>query len=90
MSLAKTQIYLEPEQQKVLRKVAKQEHTSVSGLIRQLVEQYIGLVEINGDSVPQKKLSIIGIGNSEFTDVSENHDKYVGEAIAKEHNIRRH
>lgn len=29
--------------------------------------------------------SIIGLGESGFTDVSERHDYYVGEAIAQEH-----
>ncbi len=88
MSLVKTQIYLEVEQQKILKDLAKQEHISFSGLIRQTIDQYITLFKIATDRKPRKKLSIIGIGASGLTDVSENHDKYVGEAIAKEHNIR--
>jgi hypothetical protein len=88
MSLVKTQIYLEVEQQKILKDLAKQEHISFSGLIRQTIDQYIALFKIATDRKPRKKLSIIGIGASGLTDVSENHDKYVGEAIAKEHNIR--
>jgi hypothetical protein len=88
MSLVKTQIYLEVEQQKILKDLAKQESISFSGLIRQTIDQYIALFKIATDRKPRKKLSIIGIGASGLTDVSENHDKYVGEAIAKEHNIR--
>ena len=88
MSMVKTQVYLDSEQQKILKKLAKQEHVSVSGLIRSTMERYINLFKIASDSKPRKALSIIGIGANGLTDVSENHDKYVGEGIAKEHNIR--
>lgn len=90
MSLTKTPVYLESEQQKMLKKLAKKERISVSGLIRQLVDQYISLIKINSGKVRRKRLSIIGIGDSGLTDVSENHDKYVGEAVAEQHNISRH
>ncbi len=87
MSLAKTQVYLKSDQQRTLKKLAKREHVSVSGLIRQLVDEYISLAKICSDKTPQKRLSIIGIGDCGPADVSENHDKYVGEAIAEQHNI---
>ncbi len=87
MSLTKTQVYLESERLKILKTLAEQEHISVSRLIRQLVNQYTNLVKINNDKTPRKPLSIIGIGDSGPADVSENHDKYVGEAIAEQHNI---
>ncbi len=90
MSLTKTQVYLESEQQKALKKLAKKERSSVSGLVRQLVGQYISLIKINSGKVPRRRLSIIGIGDSGLTDVSENHDKYVGDAVAEQHNIDRH
>ncbi len=88
MSLVKTQIYLESEQQKMLKKLATQEHVSLSSLIRNTMDRYISLFKIATEKKQRKSLSIIGIGASGLTDVSENHDKYVGEAIAKEHNIR--
>jgi hypothetical protein len=88
MALVKTQIYLEAEQQKILKDLARQEHVSFSGLVRDAMDRYISLFKIATEKKQRKSLSIIGIGASGLTDVSENHDKYVGEAIAKEHNIR--
>ena len=88
MSLAKTQVYLESEQKKILKKLAKQENISLSELVRQTIDQHLALFKIATDTRPRKPLSITGIGASGLTDISENHDKYVGEAIAMEHNIR--
>ncbi len=86
MSLVKTQVYLESEQQKFLKKLAKQKHVSLSELMRQLLGEHIQ--HLGARVFRRKEPSFIGIGASGLTDVSVNHDKYIGEAIAQEHNIR--
>jgi hypothetical protein len=88
VSLVKTQVYLEAEQRKVLKELAKRRHVSLSGLIREAMEQYISIHKIASGRTPRKRPSFIGIGSSGLTDVSINHDKYIGEAIAEEHGIR--
>ena len=86
MSMVKTQIYLTQEQRETLKKTAHWQHVSISGLIRQMVDENIQHL---GAKVSRRKMpSFIGIGASGLTDVSENVDKYVGEAIAKQHHIR--
>ncbi len=86
MSLVKTPIYLTLEQRETLKGEAKDQHVSLSERIRQILDERIQYL---GTRVKKRKIaSFIGIGKSGLTDVSVNHDKYLGEAIAKEHNIR--
>ena len=86
MSMVKTQVYLTTEQRKTLAQEAKKQNISLSELMRQMVDDRIQHL---GAKVFRRKLpSFIGIGASGITDGSVNHDKYIGEAIAKEHNIR--
>ena len=50
-----------------------------------MIQQY--LIEISQMNNKQTTdfMSIVGLGESDSTDVSENHDKYLGEIIANEH-----
>lgn len=61
----------------------------IRGLLARLQEQVEQLSselnQENGESKSYTLSSIIGLGDSGLTDVSERHDYYIGEAIADEH-----
>lgn len=78
MDLKRTQIYLEPEQHYRLKREANQKDISLSELIRQIVrEHYKG-------NQPEENASIVGLGKSGKSDVSERHDRYLEEEIHNE------
>ncbi len=86
MSLIRTQIYLTSEQRDTLKETANRQHVSLSELMRQMVDENIQ--HLGAKVSKRKQPSFIGIGASGLTDLSINHDKYIAEAIAQEHDIR--
>jgi hypothetical protein len=79
MKLKRTQIYLEPEQHSLLKREANRRGISLSELIRRLVGEHF---EHNhsGEEAP----SIVDLGGSGKSDIAENHDRYLGEAVSGE------
>ena len=74
------QIYLQPDQDRVLRAVAEREHVSLAELIRRSIDCYLT------DILPPEtdpSLGLIGLGHSQRPDLSISHDELVaGQAAA--------
>lgn len=78
MSLKRTQIYLEPEQHKLLKREAAAKGISLAELLRQLAKEHL-------HKEPQREdfARIVGLGRSGVADVSEDHDRHIGEAVSR-------
>jgi hypothetical protein len=77
-------VYLEPEQLQSLRLEARNQRISLAELMRRLVRNH--LTKDKGVSAAPKEayLKIVGLGSSGKTDISEEHDHYLGKAIRRE------
>jgi hypothetical protein len=78
VSLKRTQIYLEPEQHRLLKREAAAKGVSLAELLRQLARDHL-------HTEPQREdfARIVGLGRSGVADVSEDHDRYLGEAVSR-------
>ena len=78
MSLKRTQIYLEPEQHRLLKQEAAAKGVSLAELLRQLARDHL-------HTEPQREdfARIVGLGRSGVADTSEDHDRYIGEAVSR-------
>jgi hypothetical protein len=74
------QVYLRQDQYRALRHMAKEQNVAIADLVRRGIDRVIA------DNLPEHDslLNLIGIGNSGIHDLSENHDKYIIEAIMAE------
>ena len=73
------QIYLQPDQDRVLRAVAEREHVSLAELIRRSIDCYLM------DMLPPEtdpSLGLIGLGHSQRPDLSISHDELVASEAA--------
>ena len=86
MNYTRTQVYLPPSEYRDLKEEAKRLNISLAELLRQLVHQYLDK-KVKPTLTKKDYLGIVGLGTSGKSDVSEKHDQYLGEAIARE-NIR--
>lgn len=74
----RTQIYLSREQHRRLKERAKKTHQSMATLIRTAIEQYLQHQEAEKMLSPNDPIfDIIGRGESDVTDLSVAHDKYL-------------
>lgn len=71
MEKERTSILLDKDLLLKLKNLARISNKSASFLIREAVSEYIV------KKVPEKKISIIGAGNSESSDVANNEDEYL-------------
>jgi len=78
------QIQLEPAQFNALAEEAKKRQRSVDELLGDFVKEYLDELTILNRRSETDFMSIVGLGNSSASEVSENHDKYLGEAVANE------
>jgi len=78
VSLKRTQIYLEPEQHRLLKQEAAAKGVSLAELLRQLARDHL-------HTEPQREdfARIVGLGRSGVADTSEDHDRYIGEAVSR-------
>ncbi len=82
MQYTRTQVYLDPDQRRVLQEEARRKGLSMAELLRRIIDEHLR---------PKRKpnreayLSIVGMGEDPCADVSEHHDRYLGEAMADEH-----
>jgi hypothetical protein len=79
------QIQLDSSQFDALAEESKRKQISIEELLGNLVKQYLDELSILSRRSEVDLMSIVGLGDSGLTDVSENHDKYLGEAVANEH-----
>ena len=74
----RTQIYLSEEQHRVLKEKAKRSRQSMAELIRSAIDQYLQHLETEEILSPEDPIfEIIGMGESDVTDLSMAHDKYL-------------
>ena len=85
MKTLKPQIQLDSSQFDALAEESKRRQISIDELLGNLVKQYLDELSILSRRSDTALMSIIGLGDSGLDDVSENHDKYLGETIANEH-----
>lgn len=76
MPLKRTQIYLEPEQHRMLKHEAAEKGISLAELLRQLASEHLCK-----DPCREDYARIVGLGKSGQTDGSELHDTYLAQAI---------
>jgi len=82
---SRTMVYLEGEQLEALKQRARAERVSVAELMRRLVRQYL---DASGDVPPapvEVYARIVGLGASGHTDIAEQHDRHVADALRREH-----
>lgn len=77
MALTRTQIYLEPEQHRLLKKEAEAKGISLAELLRQMAWEHL-----RSEPPPEDFFGIVALGKSGKTDVSENHDRYIAEGLS--------
>ena len=85
METVKAEIKLDSSQYKVLSEELKRLQLSIEDLLNNMIQQYIiGISQISNRPT-EDFMSIVDLGESDSTDVSAKHDKYLGEIIANEH-----
>jgi len=83
MPLKRTQIYLEPEQHRLLKREAAAKSISLAELLRQLAREHL-----RKDPTGEDFARIVGLGKSGSNDGAERHDRYIGEAVARDEDLR--
>ena len=81
--MKRTQIQFEESQYQRLRRIAQLQHTSISAVVRSLVDE--GLAARRGDSAPTGAaalLEISGVASGGPTDLGLRHDDYLAETAA--------
>lgn len=78
-------VYLAPEQLEALRTEAKDRRISLAELIRRALQSYLEGNRVSNATAPETYLTIVGLGSCGGSDVSEQHDRYLGEALDREH-----
>ena len=67
------QVYLDPDQDRVLGYLSKTQKRSKASIIRACLQDYIARIPLEEDPI----LKVIGLGESGYTDISEKHDEYL-------------
>jgi predicted transcriptional regulator len=67
------QVYLDPDQDRVLSHLSKAQNRSKAAIIRGCIQDYLAKLPPEEDPI----LKIIGLGDSGRTDLSEKHDEYL-------------
>lgn len=83
--LKRTQIYLEPEQEKIIDYLSKTSGKSKAAIIRSCVSKFI-------DTVPPEEdpaMAIMNLGDSGDEDIAEKHDDYLI-SFEKQEDMRKH
>jgi len=83
MPFKRTQIYLEPEQHRLLKREAEAKGISLAELLRQVAWEHLR-------AEPRRRdfLSIVALGKSGKDSISEEHDRYLAEGIAGDEGLR--
>jgi hypothetical protein len=77
-------VYLEAEQAEALKDRARAERIPVTELIRRLVRQYLGQA-VHATPPAHAWARLVGLGSSGRSDVGENHDRALADALSREH-----
>jgi len=79
-------VKLKAKDYKVLMEESRKLGISVEEFLAHLAEEYIQ--RATSKESEQDFMSLVNLGRSGEGDISVNHDRYLGEAVAREHNIR--
>ena len=79
--MVRTQVYLTEEQHLALRHAAERQGVSMAALLRNLVDNYLGDNTRKRDYSKDAIEAFIGLGRSDRSDISENHDEVMAEAF---------
>ncbi len=77
MALTRTQIYLEPEQHRLLKKEAAARGISLAELLRQAAWEHLRVEPTQKDF-----LGLVALGKSGKSNVSEEHDRHIAEGMS--------
>jgi hypothetical protein len=78
-------VYLEVTQLRALKTEAKARGISLAELFRQLVQGHLERRQEKSPVSPEAFRRIVGLGSSGHKDISEQHDRYLAEALRREH-----
>lgn len=67
------QVYLEPEQDKIVSHLARSSGTSKAAIIRSCIQKFIDGLPPENDPA----LRIMNLGNSKKSDIAQRHDEYL-------------
>lgn len=81
----RTMVYLDPEQLQALRAEARAQGISLAELMRRLVQHHLTARREPPPAPPNVYLNIVALGSSGRQDIAEHHDRYLGEALRREH-----
>ncbi len=82
---AKTMIYLPGDQLEGLRARARAERIPVTELVRRLVREFLDEPASVRPPAAEVYARIVGLGSSGSQDTGDNHDRYLAEAISRDH-----
>ena len=83
--MQRLQVQLTEEQADHLRKTAESEGASQAEIVRRALEAYLRRpIQAREAAVRARALELIGVFSSGLSDVAENHDRYLAEAILEE------
>ncbi len=85
METITTQVQLDPIQFQALAEESQKRQLSLNELLQDLIRRYFANLSPAIKPNNPDHTSLIGLGDSGATDVSECHDRYLGEALANEH-----
>ena len=83
--MQRLQVQLTDDQAEQLRRTAEAEGTSQAEIVRRALEGYLGRpVQARADVVTARALELIGAFSSGLTEVAEEHDRYLADAILEQ------
>ena len=82
MKKVSTQIYIEPEQEKILNHLAKTMGKSKASIIRTCISEFIANLPVEKDPA----LRIMNLGDSGKKDIAQKHDRYLNSSHKKKKN----
>jgi hypothetical protein len=83
--MARTMVYLDPQQLKALKARARAEGVSLAELMRRLVTQHLEQRQPLPPVPPAAYARLVALGSSGRSDISERHDAYLAQALQREH-----
>jgi hypothetical protein len=82
--MVRTQVYFSEEQHRALRQAAEREGVSMTAFLRRLVERELLGKFKSQDYAKDAVMALADLGRSGRSDISENHDEALAEALRDE------
>jgi hypothetical protein len=78
-------VYLDPEQMKALKARARSEGISLAELVRRIVKRQLEEQQTLPPVPATAYARMVALGSSGRSDVAEQHDRYLADALQEEH-----